>query len=187
MKRKDNRAAIKQLTVCSMMVALGVVLLGIGSLFEVLDISMAVLASFCVIIAVIEYGKGAPWMVYAATSILALILIPNRLPAVFFTCFFGFYPILKDKLERKSKIFKWILKEIIFNVSLAAMMVIYFLLVPESLSAESLSIPFINLPLPWLLAFFVLLCEIVFVLYDIALKRITIFYIVKLRHRLKLK
>ena len=78
MKRKDSRASIKRLTVCAMLVALGVIFLGIGALIEVLDISMAVIASLCVIIAIIEYGKGAPWMVYAATSILSLLLLKSR-------------------------------------------------------------------------------------------------------------
>jgi hypothetical protein len=46
-----------------MLSALGVVLLYIGSLVEALDLSAAVLASLACIIAVIEYGKGAPWAV----------------------------------------------------------------------------------------------------------------------------
>ena len=74
---------VRQLTVCAMLTALGVIFLGIGSLLEVLDISMAVIASICVIITVIEYGKGAPWMVFAATAILSFLLIPNKLPSIF--------------------------------------------------------------------------------------------------------
>lgn len=162
-----------------MLVAIGVIFLGIGSLLEVLDISMAVIASLCVIIAVIEYGKGAPWMVYAATSILAFLLIPNRLPAIFFALFFGFYPILKEKLERKRKIISWILKEIIFNVCLAVIIVIYLLLFYQGSS--------INIPLPWLIVLAVILCEAVFILYDIALSRMITFYVIKLRHRFKFK
>ena len=42
MHRKTNT---KQLTVCAMLVALGVVLLWIGSVLEVAEISMAVIAS----------------------------------------------------------------------------------------------------------------------------------------------
>ena len=181
---KNNRASIKQLTVCSMLVALGVIFLGVGSLVEVLDISMTAVASFCVIISVIEYGKGAPWLVYAATSVLSFILIPhNKLPAIAFACFFGFYPILKEKLDKKSVFLQWILKEIIFNVSLAAIIGLCFLIIPEYMS---LDLPF-AVPLPLVIAVTVILCEVVFILYDIAIKRITAFYVIKLRHRFKFK
>ena len=180
-KRNTNtKQSIKQLTVCSMLVALGVIFLGIGSLLEVLDISMAVIASLCVIIAVIEYGKSAPWLVYAATSVLSFILLMyNPLPAIFFSLSFGFYPILKEKLERKPKVISWLLKEIIFNVCLAIIMVIYLLIFYQG---TSLSIPF-----PWLIVLAILLCEGVFILYDIALTRMITFYVIKLRHRFKFK
>ena len=178
MKKRNTKQSIKQLTVCAMLAALGVIFLGIGSLLEVLDISMAVIASLCVIIAEIEYGKGAPWMVYAATSVLSFILLMhNPLPAIFFSLFFGFYPILKGKLERKPKIISWVLKEIIFNVCLAIIMVIYLLIFYQG---TSLSIPF-----PWLIVLAVILCEAVFILYDIALTRMITFYVIKLRHRFK--
>ena len=179
MKQKNTRASIKQLTFCSMLTALGVIFLGIGALLEVLDISMAVIASFCVIIALIEYGKGSPWMVYAAISVLSLLILPTKLPALFFGLFFGFYPIIREKIERKSKILRWILKEIIFNVCFAVIMVLYMLLFFESTT--------IAIPLPWLIAATVILCEIVFILYDIALDRIISFYVIKLRHRFKFK
>ena len=128
MKRKNSRSSIKRLTVCAMLSALGIILLGLGAVIEVLDITMAVFASCCVIIAIIEYGKGAPWMVYAAISTLSFLLLPSKLPALFFALFFGFYPILKEKLDKKKKLFGWILKEIIFNVCLAVIMLLYILL-----------------------------------------------------------
>lgn len=179
MKRRNTRSSIKQLTVCAMLTALGVIFLGIGALLEVLDISMAVFASICVIIALIEYGKGAPWMVYGAISILSLLLLPSKLPSVFFSLFFGFYPILKEKLERKPKLVCWMLKELVFNVCLAIIITLYMLLFFQGFS--------IAIPLPWLIVAAVLLCEVIFVIYDIALTRIITFYVLKLRHRFKLK
>ena len=90
-----------------MLSALGVVLLYIGSLVEALDLSAAVLASLACIIAVIEYGKGAPWAVYGVTSVLSLILLPVKTPAAFYAIFFGFYPILKEKIERRPRLLQW--------------------------------------------------------------------------------
>ena len=176
MKRKDTRANIKRLTVCAMLTALGVIFLGIGALIEVLDISMAVFASICVIIAIVEYGKSAPWMVYAGISALSLLLLPNKFPAALFALFAGFYPILKEKLERKNKIIRWILKEIIFNVCLAVIILLYFFLFFKG-----------TVQVSWMIAVAIIFSELVFILYDKAISKIIRIYVMEIRHRLKLK
>lgn len=160
-----------------MLSALGVVLLYIGSLVEALDLSAAVLASLACIIAVIEYGKGAPWAVYGVTSVLSLILLPVKTPAAFYAIFFGFYPILKEKIERRPRLLQWVIKEAIFNVALVIMgFAVYFL----STTGDNLL-----LENPLIIAATVVMAELAFVLYDIALTRLISFYIIKLRGRLK--
>ena len=61
---KQRKSTTRDLAVCAMLSALGVVLLYLGSFVEIMDMAMAAIASFAVIITVIEYGKGAPWAVY---------------------------------------------------------------------------------------------------------------------------
>ena len=161
-----------------MLAALGVVLLYAGSLIEVLDISMAVIASLLCVIAVIEYGGSAPWMIYGVTAILSALLLPNKSPAFLYIAFFGFYPILKEKLEKKPRVICWILKELVFNVCLVILALgtyFFFTLKDNSL---------IN---PITIAIALVLCEAVFVLYDIALTRLISFYIIKIRSRIKFK
>ena len=153
MSNRNKRSDTKKLTMCAMLSALGVILLYIGSIIDVLDISMAVLASLACIIAVIEYGKSAPWAIYGVTTVLSLILLPNKTPAVFYAVFFGFYPILKEKLERKPKLVCWMLKELVFNVCLAIIITLYMLLFFQGFS--------IAIPLPWLIVAAVLLCEVI--------------------------
>ena len=162
-----------------MLSALGVVLLYMGSIIEVLDISMAVLASLACIIAVIEYGKSAPWAIYAVTSVLSLILLPNKTPAVFYAIFFGFYPILKEKFEKRSKAVCWVLKEIVFNICLLLMAAAAYFL--TTMGENTL------LQMPTFIAIVIILAELVFVLYDIAMTRLISFYIISLRHRFKFK
>ena len=176
MKRKDRHASIKRLTFCAMLVALGVIFLGIGALIEVLDISMAVIASICVIIPMIEYGKGTPWMVYVAISVLSLLLLPNKFPAALFALFAGFYPILKEKLERKNTVIRWILKELIFNISLAIIVLLYFFLFFKG-----------TIQVPWMIAVAIVLAELVFILYDKAISKLIRIYVMEFRHRLKFK
>ena len=177
MNNRSKKSNTKQLTVCAMLSALGVILLYLGSLIEVLDLSMAVFASLACIIAVIEYGKAAPWAIYGVTSILALILLPNKTPAAFYAIFFGFYPILKEKFEKRNKVVSWILKEVVFNICLVLMAIATYFLTTTGDNALFESELFI--------VAVAVLAELVFVLYDIALTRLISFYIVSLRHRFK--
>lgn len=159
-----------------MLSALSVVVLYLGSFIEVLDASMAVIASVMSIIAVIEFGRGAAWSIYAVTSVLSLILLPNKSVAVIYAAFFGFYPILKEVFEKKNKVIAWIFKEVTFNIAL----VVCFAVLRFVIFIEAPSIPF---------AMYVigaLLLEGVFVLYDVALTRLISLYIFKLRKRLRI-
>ena len=162
-----------------MLSALGVVMLYMGSIIEVIDLSMAVLASLACIIAVIEYGKSAPWAIYGVTTLLSLILLPNKTPAVFYAIFFGFYPILKEKFEKCSKVTAWVLKETVFNICLVLMAIATYFLTTTGENTL--------LQMPGFIAVVVILAELVFILYDIALTRLISFYIISLRHRFKFK
>ncbi|MBE6592701.1 MAG: hypothetical protein E7642_01760 [Ruminococcaceae bacterium] len=177
MKDKNRKNDTKRLTVCAMLAALSVVLLYFGSVIEVLDLSMAVIASLACIIAVIEYGKSAPWAIYGVTSLLSLILLPNKTPAAFYAIFFGFYPILKEKFEKRGKVLCWVLKEAVFNVCLAGMGVAAYFL---STTGDNTL-----LSSPVFIGILVVAAELVFILYDIALTRLISFYIIRLRHRFK--
>ena len=174
---KQRKSTTKDLAVCAMLSALGVVLLYLGSFVEIMDMAMAAIASFAVIITVIEYGKGAPWAVYGVTSILSLILLPQKTPAAFYALFFGFYPIIKEKIERKSKILRWVIKEVVFNICFALMaLVTIFFFTPAGSELET----------PLLIAVTVILGEVAFILYDIALTRMISFYVFRLRDRLRI-
>lgn len=158
-----------------MLAALGVVLLWLGSLVEVVDVSMAVVASLLCVFAVIEYGGGAPWMVFGVTAILSLILLPQKTPAAMYAIFFGYYPILKEKIERLPRLGAWLVKEAVFNVALVLMLVTSRFLL---FSADA--------PTTYLYLAVALLAEVIFPVYDIALTRLISFYVYRLRQRLRL-
>ena len=171
------RKRTKYLTVCAMLAALGVVLMGIGSLFDVLDLTAAVLASMLCIYAVIEIGGYYPWALWAVTSILSLILLPVKTPAIFYAAFAGFYPILKEKLEKLPRAAAWTLKTVVFHLSLGVIALVWRLFLPEQMSEE--------FPFFWLVLY--LLALAAFFLYDIALTRLISFYLIRLRHRFRLR
>lgn len=169
-----KKGKVKQLTVCAVLSAIGVVLLSIGPLIDVLDASLAVLASIVCIVAVIEYGKAAPWLVFAVTAVLSLVLIPQNSAALMYLLFFGYFPILKEKLEKLPRVLSWVVKELIFNTAMVVCIVVIKLLLFPTAEVSV-----------WTYAILIALCELVFVLYDIALTRLITFYIYRLRPRFK--
>jgi predicted membrane protein len=100
-KRNENaRIRTRKLAVAAMLCALGVVLLYVGSVIEVLDLTMVGISSVLVFFAVLEMGNPFPFLIYFVTAILSMLLLPSKFAAVFYLLFGGIYPILKAKLER---------------------------------------------------------------------------------------
>ena len=173
----SNKINTKRLTVCAMLSALGVVMLWIGSMLEIAELSMAVIASLLCVIAVIEYGGAAPWLVYTVTGILGLVLLPNKGIAATYLVFFGYYPIVKEKLERHSRVLRWVWKELIFHVALLVLAAVWKWLLMPTVEMKG-----------WIFYLaLLLLAEVAFVLYDIALTRLISFYVYRLRKRVRWK
>jgi len=167
-KIKGTRA----LTVSAVLCALGVVLLALGSLLQVLDLTMAALASFLVIFAVIELGGKYPFLIYIVTAVLAMLLVPYKTAALAYLCFAGYYPILKALLEgHLPRVWCWVLKLLIFNAGLA----LALLLALKLFTAFEITSAWYY----WLLP----VCSVVFVVYDIALTRLIGVYVYKWRSR----
>ena len=110
------------MALCAVLSALGVVLLYLGSFIEVLDLSVALLASLAIVVLVIERGGAYPMMTYGVTALLSLLLLPNKVPAVVYACFMGFYPILKEKIEGlRLRLVRILIKLVTFNLSVLLM------------------------------------------------------------------
>ena len=168
--RKNSTLA---LVIAAALAALGVITLALGSVVQVLDLSVAVIASLFVVFAVIELGGSYPYLLYAVTSLLAMLLLPTKTAALAYVCFTGYYPIIKSKLEksRLPRFACWLCKILVFNVVLALVVLVAVLV--------------LHLPVPRAYYWMLLLLTPVFVLYDVALTRLISFYIVRLRDRLK--
>lgn len=173
MKNKKIVNKTKMLAVCSMFSALGVVILYMGALIEVLDLTMAFVASLIVMAAVIELGGAYPWLIYAVTATLSILLVPNKFCAAVYVGFVGFYPILKEKFERIPGIICLVLKIVSFNACVFAMWGITKLL--------SLPVTF-GLPI-WGV---VLALNAVFVVFDVSLTRMITMYVYRWRMKLKI-
>ena len=80
-----------------------------GALIEVLDLSMAAIVSLFVVLLRIEIGGAYPYLFWATTSIVSLLLMPSSSAALLFA-FLGLYPLAKAVLERRHPIIEWVCK-----------------------------------------------------------------------------
>lgn len=169
------RQSTRRLTLGAMFVALSVVLLWLGAVVEVLDLSLAALASLLTVIGVIEYGGSFPWLIWGATSLLSLLLLPSKFPALLYLLFAGIYPMLKSMFEQCHYIVAWILKLSAFNTALMLLILAsdYIFMLPDT------GVSFT--PVVFLLG------NGAFVLYDIALSKLILFYLFRLRPRLGIR
>lgn len=178
----------KKLTLSAVLAAMGVVLLLIGSVVEMLDLSMAAMASFLCIFAVIELRRGYPWLIYATTATLSIILMPFSLGGWCYLLFFGFYPIIKEKIEKLGRTSSWIVKIVAYNLLVTAFICIFKLLFLNDFNIviEELSVMLGGTDSFALMAICVYVTmNVIFVLYDIALTRLITLYLVRLRAKFK--
>ena len=178
MSLDKKRKQVKYITVSAMLCALSIIILMLGSFIEVLDVSVAVIASFFCIYAVIEMGGAYPWMIWAATSILSLLLLPLKTPALFYACFAGYYPILKEKLEKYPNRIAIPIKLVVFHVALAVMYGVMKLFLPAALEGTEFN---------WVLIGLYAASVVVFVVYDYALTKIISLYLFRFRGRFHIK
>ena len=170
--RDRNLKRTRALTLCGALAALSVVLLAIGELLMVLDLSMAVIASLLVIFAVIELGRSYAVALYAATAVLALLICPQKSAAIAYAFFAGYYPILKAIFESKfSRFWGWVLKILAFNAGFAVGVLVAVRLFSTLVFDAA-----------WQYAA-LLLATPIFVLYDIALTRVITAYVTRWRQR----
>jgi hypothetical protein len=173
----------KKIALSAILSAVGVILLLIGSFLQVLDLSAAALAGFAVVVAVIEIRGKYPVLVYLAISLISILILPYKMPAVFFIAFGGIYPIFKAQFERFHPAVAWVLKFSIFNTFLWLLIFFVRLLLSRELIDLREDIEFLK---NFEIIVF-LVANFMFLLYDIVMTKIINIYIIKFRKLLKLE
>lgn len=187
--REQNRQRTTRIAASGMMIALGVIFLYIGSLIDTLNIIMAAGASLLCVMAVVDYGPGYAFMLYAGTGLAALLLLPVKFTPTVYLLLVGYYPMVKERLERLAKrgtepadlkkakhvrrlraVGIFALKLCIGNAAIIALFLLarYVLLLPPSDKLLLLAL--------WGMA------NVTFVLYDLALTQLISLYLCK-RHK----
>lgn len=152
------------------------VLMFLTGLIPVGTYALPAIAGVVLVLIVIEIGVRWAWAVYAAVSLLSILLAADKEAAVLFALFFGYYPILKSNIERvRGRLFQWMIKLAVFN----AAMVAGFFIAIRLLSIPEDSFTLFGIYLPWV---FLLAGNAVFVLYDYALTGLISTYVFRFRH-----
>ena len=173
MKKKNVKGATRKLSVSAMLCALGVIILALGSVISALDLTMVAITSIFVFFAVLEMGNPYPYLIYAVTAILSLILLPDKFTAFLYFIFGGIYPILKRFMERCPRLISWIFKLVYFNTVIASMVLGSKYLF--GIDDEGMTIGLFALG------------NAALIMYDIAISKLLTLYQFRLRKRLRIE
>jgi len=122
----DLSRKTRVLTMSALISALAVLTLYFASVWPTGRIGLVALASVFTAAAVVEGGVRPGIGVYVVSSVIALLLVPERSTTLLYIVFFGYYPILKSLFERvRGTALQWLLKLLVLN---AALTVIWFFL-----------------------------------------------------------
>lgn len=154
----------KHIAESGLLVGLTVVVLYAASILPISTLSILTVASCLIPISIIRTSIKNTILVYIASSILSLFLVPTDI-ALYYALFFGVYGIIKYFIEKVRKLpLELLLKLIAFNVLLG----VTYLIAKNFLGILSPEFPLYIL---WLAA------QIIFLVYDYALTLIISFFL----------
>ena len=163
------RNASRPLAYGAVSAALGVVLLYAASLLPTGKIAAVIAASLAAAFLRLRFDGRWALGCFAVTGLLGLLALPTKAPAILYLGFFGYYPILKMRVERLSApVWRWVVKLLCFNLVMAALYLAFRSVFPEDLG------PLASWPALMLLA-----SNAAFIVYDCALSQGILYY---LRH-----
>ena len=165
---------VKSLTRSALSAAAGVVVLYLGSVLPSARLAVLCLSTLGVVFIATSCRTAWAWGCYLVTGGIALLLLPEKMPAVLYTAFFGYYPIVKLRLERlENPWLRWLLKLFSFNLAAAVLYIVYRAVFTAPLASA--------LPV-WALF---LAGNAAFAAYDFALSQMILYYLRKLSGRIK--
>lgn len=171
-----NKAS--KIALCGVCGSLSIVIMMISSVVPIASIALPAISG-CVLIPVVAFASVKyAYMVYAVVSVLSFLLVADREAVLIYVLFFGYYPALFATLSKiQNSVISWFVKLIIFN---AAAVLDYFIVTAIFMIPQDLPDFFGRYALLILLVF----ANVVFILYDIALKGLIDFYFQRFHHNI---
>lgn len=157
--------------------ALSVVMLFLGSIFWVLGYTMPLVASLVMIILLDSVSQKSALLTFISTSIISFILLNDKECVLLYILFFGYYPLIRDKInDIKPKFLSYLLKFITFNAAMV---------LTQVLCVYVFGIPFDDMLGKWGIVLFVLCLNLVFVVFDKLYTLLLRLYRIKLKKKVE--
>lgn len=157
--------------------ALSVVMLFLGSIFWVLGYTMPLVASLVMIILLDSISQKSALLTFISTSIISFILLNDKECVLLYILFFGYYPLIRDKINYiKPKFLSYLLKFITFNAAMV---------LTQVLCVYVFGIPFDDMLGKWGIVLFVLCLNLVFVVFDKLYTLLLKLYRIKLKKKVE--
>ncbi len=168
----------QRISFCGVLCALSCVAL-ISTVFPYATYALAALAGMVFTAATLELGTRYGILCYMVTAIISLLITPDIEAKILFLTFLGYYPVIKLRLDLlENRLLSWGIKLIVFNISIIAS----FCVLTYVIGVDETEFMIGGVYLPWL---FLVLGNIVFVIYDVALSRVNAFYRVRIHPLVK--
>lgn len=161
----------KELALCGLMTALGVVLLCLGGIIPFALYACPILASAVLVIVRGECRRAYAWVCFAATAVLGVLLGPDKESAALYL-FLGYYPLVKPALDRvRPAVLQWAVKMAIATAAVGAMyaLLLYVLAMQQVMEDFAAAAP-------WVVWSSIAMGAALFVIFDILLGRFDRYY-----------
>lgn len=157
--------------------ALSVVMLFLGSIFWVLGYTMPLVASLVMIILLDSISQKSALLTFVSTSIISFILLNDKECVLLYVLFFGYYPLIRDKInDIKPKFLSYLLKFVSFNAAMV---------LTQILCVYVFGIPFDDMLGKWGIVVFVLCLNLVFIVFDKLYTLLLRLYRIKLKKKVE--
>ena len=186
--RNSTRHTTRRVATCGVFCALAVVMLGLGAVIEVLDVTASAAAALILLPILLCYGKKYAWLSYAVTATLGILLMPQSLAAWMYGGLTGFYPMVKMKLDRLPRILGWPIKLALLTAVLMLYLAVFYFIIlgGEGSFADAFLHGFGEENEPPILAYAVVgLSVFTFILYDLLIDRLLVLYYIKWKKRVE--
>ena len=162
---------IRNLTLSSILVALTIILLALNTILPISTLSILTLASVLIPIAIIKTTIKNAILVYIASSLLGLLLLPKDI-VILYILFFGIYGIVKFLVEKLNNIYYEIPLKLAFS---SLILTVYYLIFKSFVNLTSIDLPIYLIFIG---------ANIVFLIYDYALTMLISIFLEKFNKRI---
>lgn len=156
--------------------ALCVAFMFMGSLFSIFVYFIPAACGVIIMTAAYALGEKYGYCIYLVVAALSALFVPDKECMMIFVFFFGFYPLLRDRLEAiKPRPVSFLIRFLIFNACVIGAEYLLFRIFGINILEDGFG--------KWFLPVMLVMMNLFFVIYDFVLGKFKILYFLKWKRR----